>query len=98
MVIIENSKHASEIAYQAAIKAARYYDDLVKGVTAPLEELNTVQITKAVFPKTFVAAKAMLNAFSIAPVALIGEQHDMTHEYKCCVEDLEKGKLLRGWN
>jgi hypothetical protein len=47
MVMIDNSNHTSEITYQAAIKAARHYDDLVKGVTVPLEELNTVLITKA---------------------------------------------------
>jgi hypothetical protein len=90
MVMIDNSRHTSEITYQAAIKAARNYDDLVKGVTVPLEELNTVQITKAVIPKTFVAAKAMLKAFDIALVAVIGEQHVMTHQYKCFMDDLEK--------
>jgi hypothetical protein len=42
MVMIDNSNHTSEITYQAAIEAARNYYDLVKGVTVPLEELNTV--------------------------------------------------------
>jgi hypothetical protein len=66
MVMIDNSNHASEITFQAAIKAARNCDDLVRGVTVPLEELSTEQITKAVIPKTFVAAKAMLKAFYTA--------------------------------
>jgi hypothetical protein len=46
MVMIDNTNHASEITHQTAIKAVRNYYDLVKGVTVPLEELNTVQITK----------------------------------------------------
>jgi hypothetical protein len=31
MVMIDNTNQASEITYQVAFKAARNYDDLVKG-------------------------------------------------------------------
>jgi hypothetical protein len=88
MVMIDNSNHASATTYQAAIKAARNY-----GETVPLEEINTVQIRKAVISKTFVAAKAMIKASYIALVALIGEQHKMD-KYKCFGKDLEKKESL----
>jgi hypothetical protein len=47
IVLVDNTTRAGEITYQPALQAARKYDELAKGVNIPLEELNTVQNTKA---------------------------------------------------
>jgi hypothetical protein len=45
VVMIDNVNKTTEFD-QTALKVARNYDDLVKGVSIPLQELNTLQRTK----------------------------------------------------
>jgi hypothetical protein len=89
VVLIDNTTRATETAYQTAIKAARNYDDLTKGVSVPLIELNTVHCVKTVIPRTFTAAKAMLKAFLIVMVSILGEQHALINKYNHFLEDLD---------
>jgi hypothetical protein len=69
IVIIDTTTHSSEITYQAAIKAARKYDDLVNGVTIPLDELNSVPEHNGNHSQDFRICKRMLKPFYIAIVA-----------------------------
>jgi hypothetical protein len=89
VVLIDNANRSAEVNYQTAIKAARNYDDLTKGVSVPLEELNAVQSTKAVIPTSFATAKAMLKGFYIIVASLLGHQHTMTQKYKDFLDDVE---------
>jgi hypothetical protein len=85
VVLIDNTTRATE----TAIKAARNYDDLTKGVSVPLFELNTAHCVKTIIPRTFAAAKAMLKAFLIVMVSILGEQHALINEHKHFLEDLD---------
>jgi hypothetical protein len=87
VVMIDNGNKTTEFAYQTALKAARNYDDLGNGVRIPLQELHTLQSTRAVIPNTFVSAKAMLKGFYIVVVALLGDQHALTPKYKSFLDD-----------
>lgn len=82
MVIMDHSTESGEAAYQAAIEATHDYDDLMAGSgRADLTDLKTIKNSKVLIPETFELARAMLQAFKIVLIALLGEIHPVVVEY-----------------
>jgi hypothetical protein len=90
VVLVDNASSAGSMVYQAAIKAARNYDELTKGVSMPLAELNTIQTTKVILPKTFATAKSTLKGFFVITSTLLGEQHPLNIKLKLLLDDLDE--------
>ena len=82
MVIMDHSTTSGEAAFQAAVEASHDYDDLMAGGGhADLTDLKTIKNSKVLIPETFELARAMLQAFKVALLALLGEDHDVVKEY-----------------
>jgi hypothetical protein len=75
VIIIDHSTATGEMAYKSAMDAALDYDDLLAGTGMSLADLKAVKSTGAVIPETPTLARAMLKAFQVVLVTLLGEEH-----------------------
>lgn len=82
MVIMDHSTDSGEQAYQAAIEATRDYDDMMAGGGhADLNDLRAIKNSKVLLPETFELARAMLQAYKVTLIAILGEAHPVVLEY-----------------
>jgi hypothetical protein len=81
IVTVDHSASAGEAAYKSAMDAALDYDDLKDGTGISLIDLKAVKNTRVVVPATPALARAMLKAFHVLLVALVGDQHPLVRQY-----------------
>jgi hypothetical protein len=90
IVIVDHSTSAGEAAYKSAMDAALDYDDLMAGTGVSLIDLKAVKNTGAVVPETPALARAMLKAFHVVLVALLGDQHPLVRQYSTFLAALDQ--------
>lgn len=82
IVIMDHTTTSGEVAYQEALSAAHDYDDVIQGAATDLADLKQLkQTTKVLIPETFQLARAMLQAYRILLIALLGEAHSQVVLY-----------------
>lgn len=76
MVIMDHTSSEGETAYNEAMAAAQDYDDMTRGTGTPgLADLQVIKSTKVVIPKTYSLARAMLQAYRVVLLAMLGDTH-----------------------
>ena len=82
IIIMDHTTASGEQAYNDAMAAAFDYDDIMRGTGADLNDIKTLKgSSKVVLPETFALARAMLQAYRIVLLAILGETHALVMAY-----------------
>ena len=77
LVIMDHTTASGSLAYNEALMAAHDYDDLMRGSgSADLSDLKSIKASvKVLIPETYALGRAMLQAYRLVLISLLGEEH-----------------------